>query len=62
MIYSRNVRITFLADFQQIFYKSCFVRKSLFHFFVAVVYYTFLQEQLHSSAAAQKLFGRVAAL
>ena len=27
--------------------------KSLFHFFVAVVYYIFLQEQLYSNVAAQ---------
>ena len=44
LIYSRNVRIIFLADFQQVFYKSFFGRKPLFHFFVAVVYNTFLQE------------------
>ena len=27
----------------------------MFHFFVVVVYYTFLQELLHSNRAAQKL-------
>ena len=34
----------FIADFQQVFYKSFFDEKPLFQFFVAVVYNTFLQE------------------
>ena len=34
---------------------NVFWSKSLFHFFVVVVYYTFLQELLHSNRAAQKL-------
>ena len=41
-MYSRNVRIIFLADFQQVFYKSFMIEK--LHYFVVVVYYTFLQE------------------
>ena len=53
----------FSLYFQQVFYKSFFGRNLLFHFFVAVVYNTSLQEKLHSNnVAALKLFGRVAAL
>ena len=34
----------FLVDLKQVFYEIFFGRKSLFHFFVIKVYYTFLQE------------------
>ena len=34
----------FLVDLEQVFYEICFGRKSLFHFFVMKIYYTFLQE------------------
>ena len=34
----------FLVDLEQVFYEIFFGRKSLFHFFVMKVYYTFLQE------------------
>ena len=34
----------FSLTFNKFFHKSFFGRKPLFHFFVAVVYYTFLQE------------------
>ena len=34
----------FLLDYQQVFHKAFFGWKSLFHFFVILVYYPFLQE------------------
>ena len=52
----------FFVDFEQVFSEIFFGRKSLFHFLVAVVYYTSLQEYLHSNAAAKKLGGGVVAL
>ena len=44
------------------FHEIFFGRKYLFHLFVVVVYYTFLQEKRHSNVASQKLCGRVVAL
>ena len=43
LIYSQNAHIDFLVDFEQVFYKS-FLVENLFHLFVVVVYYTFLQK------------------
>ena len=43
MIYSQNTRLIFLPHFEQVFYKS-FQVENLFHLFVVLVYYTFLQE------------------
>ena len=37
--------IFFLVDFEQVFNEIFFVTKSLFHFFVVVVFETFLQEK-----------------
>ena len=51
-----------LVNFEQVFYQVFFVWKSLFHFFVVVVYYNFLQEQLHSNVAAKKICGTVVVL
>ena len=53
---------TFLADLEQVFYEIFLGRQALFHFFKIKVYYTFLQEQLHSNVAAQKLCGSVVVL
>ena len=39
-----------------------FWSKTFVSLFIAVVYYTFLQEKLYSNVAAQKLFGREAVL
>ena len=44
LIYSRNVRIIFLAEFHQVFYKSFMIEYLSFTFFVVVAYYTLLQE------------------
>ena len=47
--------VFFLLDLQQDFYEIFFGRKSLFHFFVVVDCYLFLQEWLHSDVTAHKL-------
>ena len=57
-----NVKLLDMFKTVKVFYKFFSGQKPLFQFFVAVVYYTFLQELLHSNVTAQKLFGRVAVL
>ena len=46
----------------KLFYEIFFGWKSLFHFFVVVLYYTFLQEWLHSNVADRNLSGAVVVL
>ena len=43
-VYLKTQEFFLLAYFEQVFYEIFFVWKSLFHFFVLVVYYNFLQE------------------
>ena len=52
---SKSQTLFFSLTFNKIFMKSFFGWKSLFHFFVVVYYYLFLQEWLHSDVTAHKL-------